>query len=425
MLSLLNGVGKSSRPLLSSVSAPVLRVASVQNRINSAAETRTGKTVQAFRWPVLIAQDVTTLVFSCSNWFLSSTGVQTNTGNSITILDMSLESPQGAVAPVFFGGSRTKILNDGDNNIHSDPILPSALSKTVFARGEQYWLKGRVQVAAAGKIPFTATLTADVSGSQCSWFDPALTTISSTDAPGAFTLTGGSVDTRSNGFNPIVLGLTSLDQPSIIAIGDSIGESVNDQSASGAFGRGFIQRSMRTAASTNPVPCLNFCRSSVSSTAFSGTSRWEAFIPYTRFAIDELGTNDVGASGTGVFATIQTNLLANYAKLRDAGIEKIVRTELMPRTTSTDSFATTTNQTINNGWGAGQLAAQLNGWFALKVADTTLDALVLMANVRDSVDPFKWAVNGTASFMTTDGTHPSSNGHEQAAITLRSVIAGL
>ena len=63
--------------------------------------------------------------------------------------------------------------------------------------------------------------------------------------------------------------------------------------------------------------------------------------------------------------------------------------------------------------------------FAARLADNTIDAVVSMADLQAATDAFKWDVNGSANYLTVDGTHPSFNGHEKMAEALRPVIRGL
>ena len=82
-----------------------LRAIGVQSRINQAAATKSNLPVQCFRWPIVIGANASKLVLSMHNWYMNNSGVETNTGNAIQVLDMALESTAGTVSPVTFGGS--------------------------------------------------------------------------------------------------------------------------------------------------------------------------------------------------------------------------------------------------------------------------------------------------------------------------------
>lgn len=104
---------------------------------------------------------------------------------------------------------------------------------------------------------------------------------------------------------------------------------------------------------------------------------------------------------------------------------KIIRTKLLPRTNSTDSWTTDgANQTYQTNWGAASYSSQFNTWVDARLADTSVDAVV-DANALRAADPLKFVVNGTANYATNDGTHPSPTTHELLAVELRAKIAAI
>jgi len=408
-------------------STPIpLRVVTTLNRVLSGAESRSTHTHQAIRWPYVMGCDASSLTVSNQGWFLGQTSYST-TGGNLTIVSMSLTSPGGVVVPVTYGGLRSRTFARTDTDIKSDDIAASAFSLPQFTRGEIYWLKAIISVPTGGEtIPFAALATGDVLGSQVGWYTPANTTISSTDVAGTYTVTGTALDVRTNGYRPMILGRPLVDGPSFLCLGDSIGEQTNDSASGGVFGRGFIQRAMRTSSNTNPLPCINLARSGTTAAMAIGSTLWHPYMAYAKVAIEQYGTNDLGTSASaGSATTLQGRLTTLWSTLRAGGLQSIIRTQLLPRATSTDSFATTANQTINTGWGAGGQSDLMNQWFATKLADTTINHLLSAASQRDSVDPFKWRVNGTGGFITSDGTHPTAAGHEFLAEELRLITYAL
>lgn len=401
-----------------------LRVAEVQARGMTNFNTMLYSNDAFFvRMPFVIGQDMKDILLSFINWY-QWTVLETDTGNAFTVSSCSIESLSGTVVPVYFGGSRSKVIADGANDIQSDTILPSAFGLNKFSRGEQYWIKLILNVPNGCKIPRTSRMVAAVSGSQTAWYQSSVTFPSSTDIAGQFTTTGTAPVAQPNGYQPLVLGHPVVDEPSFIAVGDSIGDGAGDTTAATLYGHGFIQRAMGNNG-TNPLPCLNFCRPSTTSDHAVAGTKWRAYVKYARYAIEEFGTNDIVISTKTVAAT-QASLSSLWSILKSEGAQGIIKSNLLCFTTSTDNWLTSANQTIRTGWTAGDKTDQLNAWFATKVTDGTLMASVAYPNIKDTGNANKWLVdNVTANYITVDGVHPSPLGHDLVSQPLRAVIAAL
>ncbi len=415
-------LGIGNRSVKKGAVAAPLRIAEVQGRLANGVSTSAGKNAQAFRWPYVIGAELKDIVLSLNNFYLGASS-ETNTGNALTVVEMSVESPSGVVVPVTFAGLRSKALANGDCNIQSDAIPASSFGLSTIARAGIYWVKGIVTVPLAGNaVPQSNAISnSDYANSHSYWYDTAVTTPSSTDVAGVYTATGTAFTAVASGFRPIMLGHPVNDGDSFIAIGDSIGQSLNDANAAGVWGKAFIQRAMGNYGAS-PRPCMNFCIASARSTLLITGTKWKTFIPYATKAIEEFGTNDVD-DGTSV-ATIKTRLAALWTALNAGGIYKIYRTELMCKTTSTDNWATVANQTVAARWGAGEEVDQLNAWFLTKVADGTLRGVCSSQDVRDPVNPYKWRCDdyATVRYSVYDGLHPSEIGHTNLAWRLRCLV---
>lgn len=416
-----NAFVKSGGAYVSALTPPPIQSVVTQNRTMSSAETRTGKTRVFFRWPIVFACDVTSVIYSFNNWYSSNAGeVAVANGYSIEACSLEIGSE---VTPITFSGGRTKALLSGESDIQSDEVA------IAVSKGTAGWVKGIVSVPVSGNlIPFCARVTTDVAGSQAAWYDPAVTTPSSVDVPGEFTVTGTAAETRVTTVCPIVLGRPTASTISFIAVGDSIGEGAGDSSAAGIHGKGFVQRAMHAAGSDTQdlYPCMNFCRTGNDTPdSIGANTRWREFIQYATHAIEEYGTNDLGSSGTGDVTTIQNNISTLWGILRTGGIQKIIRSELMPRTSSASTnWISEADQTVNTNWGAGEKSEQMNAWFASQIG-SGVDYVVTSSLVRDPTVPQKWITNGTNDYPTADGTHPAPATSEFAAVALRSVIASL
>lgn len=410
-----------------------LRVISTQNRINSGKESRATRTGCCIRWPIVLGTDASDLIVSIPNWYQMGSGAgETATGNGFTIEEMVIENAGGAIStPVRFAGGRSVTVADNANDLQSDAVLPAAFTLPQFSRGEQYWVKGRITLAlGTHALPYSDRNRSSIGGSQVNWYDPAATTPSSTDIPGPYTATGTAFDIRNNGFCPIILGHPAVDGPSFIGIGDSIMCITADTGGGTSVinGVGFFHRAMHDAASTAASlrPSLNFARVGAATAHYTaaGNTRWRQYVRYVRFAVEELGTNNLGTSSAGNAASLQAEIAALWTLLRAGGVQKIARTRMIPRTASSDSWATIAGQSPFPAFVAGGTAEAVNTWFESKRSDGTIDAVVAMASTHDTSVPQAWPVNGTAFYACTDGTHPKDVIHEAMAAELRAAIAG-
>ena len=410
-----------------------LRTVVTQNRILSGDEFQSGKDRQCFRYPYVIACDCTELVVSNNAWCLSGTG-EAAVANGFSVLEMSLEA-NGVIVPVLYNGLRSKSLASGDVDVQSDAVFPASFGLTEFAQGDVVWIKGIIAVSSAGqRIPYTVTKATDQSGGQAAWWDSGVATVSSTDVTGVYTISGGTFSSRATGYRPMVFGRPVTDGPSFVAVGDSIGESVNDDSylmTTGTpirlHGFGFIQRAMRLNDNSSLLPCLNLSRSASRSFDVSAGTRAKQFYKYARFGIDEYGTNNMPAAGTSLVA-LKSSLQVTWADMRAAGIEKIIRTKFLPRCDSTDSWTTIANQSYLSAWAPGASSDQMNLWFETELGAATIDYLVEMSGCRAVSDPLKWKTDTpeiTTKFTAADNTHPSGRGHEFLAEELRPILRSL
>jgi len=400
--------------------ASALRTIATTNRINFEAAGSTGKTTVVVKWPVLIAADATTVALAFSGWYMSLTGEVVNP-NDYTIEKVALVVGS-TVIPITFNGDRSKVVTSGAEKVLSDEVSATVEKASIG------WIKARLSVVAAGQvIPHSARITNEYAGSQVQWFDPSVTTVSDTDVAGNFTVSGSTNWTTATvGPCPILLGRV-VDCASFIAVGDSIAEGTGDNyDLSGISGKGFVQRSTVDVSGNNPLPMLNFCRGGTKTDHYIGANtRWMSYVEYSKYAISEHGTNDLGSGGSGDLATIQSNLQTMWAALRNGGVIKIVGTHLLCRTYTNNQFIDLAGQTILTGWTAGGKSEQHNAWLTAQVG-TLLDAVVDTSIVRDASVPQKWATNGSSYYATTEGTHPSAFMHANLAhLALRPVLLSL
>lgn len=401
--------------------APVIqpvRVIGAAERGYNGSEGRASRDRQLSRQLHIIGTDASEIIPVANNWWF--TNVQVDGTTAFTIIEASIEVG-GVTAPIYFGGSRSKTINAGDNNIQFAPIPAAALGLPFFARDSQVWIKAVISVpAATNVVPFGPVAVADFGG-QALWYLNGATTPSSVDAAGAFTTSGAAPETRNNSFRFILLGRHVSDGFSSLTVGDSLADGPFDTTANGAMGRGMVNRAFANSGPSDSLPHLNFGRSGIGIDAFNNGAKWKVFIPYARYAIDQILTNDVDNKTPAQMQAVETTL---WWHLRSGGIEKIIRLQLLIRADSSDDWATTANQTVLTNWVNGGRATIMNDWFDTKLADSTIDYVVtgMRAAVADGVATDKWAV---PKVNNPDNTHTNFTGSTTLAALIRPVLLEL
>lgn len=410
--------------------ANLVRVATHNNRIPIAGYGAASFDTFVFKRKIIIGADTPDLCLSFNNWFMDTGGVSTTGLSNVEIVEVALEKDDNsASAPFYFnsGADRAKTLAAGDADIQTDWLDASSLGLAKFSRGEAYWLKYNCQVATAGN-KFVGTAEGPNTGEQFWFFLRASTTPSSVDTLGNFTYSGTTPGSASNPFMmPIVLGHVSPSEKVFVIAGDSIAYGANESATANTYyGIGYMQRSLSQSDHSLPRASINIARHSSQSTALVTANSLAKLMPYCAYgntALVMYGTNDIYSGGVSL-ATLQTRMGSVFTELRTQGIETILVSHLMPRSTSTDSFATTANQTITTGWNTGETANLYNDWVDT-LCGGDADYAFAPTSARDTVDPLKWAVTGAANYATSDGLHPSTAIHILLADDLRTVISSI
>lgn len=397
-----------------------IRVASVCNGVMLASINVAGMDSAVHRYKEVIADDYSELIFSFTNKFLDKTTGDTNNGNSFTIVDAALQNEAGTISvPVYFGGSRSKVINDGDIDIKTDPIYALSFGLPYYARNSVFYLKFKVLLPSAGaNLPWGENYTPYGTIHKVDWFNSATTTPSSTDAIGNYTVSSGLAFTAgTNSVKPMCLGRPLNDNGSYITIGDSISEGLNDTDTN-AVGKGFFKRATRSASNDDYLPSLNFGVHGIVCSTQNGSTYTRTYMKYAKYAVLELGTNGID---TIPLATHQTNFSGLINNLRAVSVKKIIVQKLLARTTSTDSWATEVNQTpYSAAWDTGGMYEQINAWYDTLLAGGTIDYINDRSSVVSNSDTRFWKAG-----YTNDGIHPINIGHEAMAVTLRPIFRAI
>lgn len=330
-----------------------------------------------------------------------------NMENGYTIQSCYLEY-KGVVTQVFFdGGSAQKVINAGDSDVQSDPILASSFGESSFDAGEEVAVKFIMYAPSLGGSFPTNSATRAGDGGQVILFERATSTVAGIDQPGESTITGNTLP-RTAGYSPIVLTSTGTGR-ALLGIGDSITQGVGDIDTR----PGYFSKIVKRAFTENtPIASLNMGIGGATSD-LANQQEYKDLYKYGNEAIVAFGTNDFGTAGNGTTASAMSTATMNIiSDLRSDGHTRITVAGLYPRTQSTDDWTTIENQTALSDWDALTDETYLYS-LNLEANITTADGHVWSQSVRASADTFKWEVDGvTAEYTAVDGTHPSTLGHQ-------------
>lgn len=355
----------------------------------------------------------------------------TDIGNALPITHVAVEYPHnsGKFFDVLFSGSQSVTLNSGQT-ILSDALDLSSVGGVV-----------------AGQVLNVRTYINGIAvGANWPVFDDAytgdkLTASTGTTSDLTHTAYGSLTADKSAGYGPQTI-YGNVVAHSVVAIGDSITQSVGDTINGPPAGihAGWVDRGF-----ANAIPLLDTSRH-----AERGDQWFGAVLAHRRgmaYSGDRVivayGNNDF-YTGTNLTAVQMENVIIPLWRAFNQRGYKVWAVTVTPRTTSTDSFATSVNQTpVANG--AARIA--YNQWLrdgapmdnnsqALAtgttpganvfrmgssfhpipdrlVAKALLDISSVVETATDSGIWKNVAANGTGPW-TADGTHPAAIGHTAA-----------
>lgn len=315
------------------------------------------------------------------NWY-TLVGVETGVG-AVATVTASVEYPSGTFTQILFSGSASGTIADGAQ-------LLSDLCTIAIPKDTQFWI--RVYYTNTAGIPYTSCQQGSVGD------------VHRIGASGIVDQTmSGTITNNSGGtgyFPAAILGYTR--RASVFLAGDSRTFGQGDTSVLTPGDQGELARSIGpTLAYVNcgiPSERANFW-----ATASNVVNR-RAIAAYCSHVVMQHGINDLAAARTDAQLRTDINTMAAYF----AG-KTIFLTTLAPETTSTDSWATTANQTaVANFSTAGNGRREThNAW--RRTVPSGFTACFEIADVVESArDSGKWQVDGTASKYTADGVHATT-----------------
>lgn len=316
---------------------------------------------------------LTNLALIYAGWYTDTTN-ETDLPNAYTV-SASIEYPAGTYTQVTWAGATSTSITAGQN-IVSDFVTVNIPANT------QFWVRSFVSVT-AGQVWHKSHVLDTARGEACE------EGVGLSDKTMSGTITGATQGFRPSamiskgmGFRKVSLGV--------------IGDSITFGSGDGAFDARSNTSWIGRAASSN-CPIIN-C--SVSGTQLGNqvaagklSRRLDLFAKagITHVIID-WGANDVASVGLG---TLQTNASHVIGQVNAAGM-KAVYTTITPKTTSTDKYYTTANQTPATGYtgGASSVRSQFNDW--LRGLPSSLYACIENADILETArDSCIWKAGNT------------------------------
>lgn len=392
-----------------------------RNSLNAKTTTSTGNQTKTDRTQHTVRADATSLQMSYGN-----AGINVVGANDI-VIGAAFELEQ-VVYPVTFGGAARVTITPGAIVI-SDP-LPNTV--TVKA-GQKIYVRTYVSVATIGqKYP-------DVAGYYLRTFRQEATTAGTSGAD--LTITGstltGFTQTNGGGLPPLgIIGVATSTTASLGIFGDSIAAGYQDDYWGGNATGGFLDR----FAVANALPFVNY---SLGGDMFAKMNtdtvrgwRYGPELGGITHGVCEYGVNDVV---TFTLSSLKTNAIAYWTYLKNKSV-KLYQTTLTPYSTSTDSWTTTTNQSVKsfeavrtgfNDWVRdGAPITSGVGAAPATFANNTIRAgdpshpLMGYIEIADSVETVRnsgiWQAN-----YTPDGLHPNPAANIVIAASMNRASLGL
>jgi hypothetical protein len=278
-------------------------------------------------------------------------GTDTPNGSAFP-MSAALETADGVIHPFTFGGNASATVSPGLT------IMTDALNVSCMA-GEVVWVR-TYQNSSSNLCPTTYS-----AGTNCGGFAAGVN----------YTFTGSPPIADSNetyGYGPsAILGVPTTTAPSVAIVGDSIASGEGDY-ANGAYyysewanggsvAGGYLARALTGAG----IAHMSISHAGEQAYGFvmiaNRQYRMGLLAGACATAICEYGINDV-VFGEQSLANVQGLLLEIWQLLIVLGMPVVWQTTLTPSTTSSDGWATLTNQASTTSTGTNTVRVELNDW---------------------------------------------------------------
>ncbi len=297
----------------------------------------------------------------------------------------------GASSQLLWSGSASVTVTDGTISALSDALTISIPKDAAFFV-RCYYSNSAGVLYNPGTGDMSSTSGADNSNGESYRIGSAVTDETlSTGAIANGTLTDGRI------YCPILI-VTTTTRPSVLLLGDSHQHGYHDAYTGTSGDRGLLARAFGALGGY----CELGTGGAKASDFIASHTLRVSLAPYFSHVACVFGTNDItnGVSASTVVTNLQT--IAGYFPNNLVWVGTIP-----PVSTSTDSWATTANQTTESH-NANRVS--LNGSIRTGISgfNRSLEIADILESARDSG---KWIVDGSANTYTDDGTHGTNTAH--------------
>lgn len=337
----------------------------------------------------MFARDnITSLQLVIPNWYVktATTGAETAQGGTMTVT-ASIEYPAGVYTQVLFSGVPSSVIANGDT------LVSDACSVSI-PRGAKFFVRMFVQCE-TGVIFANGSQIVDTTNGDFSRYA----------ASGLSDVTmGGTAPTTVDNANTFTAAavIAYTRRQSIFLMGDSLtagsGDSVSDTTGD----NGILARSVGPSFAYINAGCPG----DRAYWAAANYTKRAALASYCSHVVCALGTNDFYA---GSKTSAQTKTAVESLKTMAAASKPFFVTTITPRTTSTDSWATTANQTAVAG---NTNRVTYNGVVRAGSISGAAGFFEIADVVESARDSGLWKVNASASWYTADGTHGTNTAYQ-------------
>lgn len=323
--------------------------------------------------------DLSSFTLIYVNW--AANGNAEAVGAQAATVKAAIEYPLGTIAAIVtFGGSQSGVMSAG-GQIESDPITLSIPIMGRFAVRTFLDAPGGAPYFVDGPNAFSSAVD------SCS-FGTSVADVTSTTT--AITNTQAGVNYRP----ALIKGVSSLQ--TVLLAGDSRIAGINDYASDGYGAVGEVARALSPTFATLNIGSPGATLSSFVAGGANWSKRMALVAGTADIAISNFGINDI------VAGTSAATNAANYALLRGVLGVQVWQCTIPPKSTSSDSWATVANQTVDAN---NSIRVATNQYIRAGLQNIA-GHIEIADYVESARDSGKWKADGTtANLYTKDGLH--------------------